>query len=46
MRSYRPEELFDENGTLMPELQELESGRGPPHGQPTPMPMAGCCVGP
>ncbi len=23
MRSYRPEELFDENGTLIPELQEL-----------------------
>ncbi|MEL6490166.1 MAG: phosphoketolase family protein [Cyanobacteria bacterium J06621_3] len=23
MRSYRPEELFDENGTLVPELQEL-----------------------
>jgi xylulose-5-phosphate/fructose-6-phosphate phosphoketolase len=23
MRSYKPEELFDENGTLIPELQEL-----------------------
>ncbi|RZM82838.1 phosphoketolase family protein [Leptolyngbya iicbica] len=23
MKSYRPEELFDENGTLIPELQEL-----------------------
>jgi xylulose-5-phosphate/fructose-6-phosphate phosphoketolase len=23
MRSYKPEELFDENGTLMPELQEM-----------------------
>src|SRR6266498_97294 len=23
LRSYRPEELFDENGTLMPELREL-----------------------
>lgn len=23
MKSYRPEELFDENGTLMPELREL-----------------------
>jgi xylulose-5-phosphate/fructose-6-phosphate phosphoketolase len=23
MRSYKPEELFDENGTLMPELKEL-----------------------
>ncbi len=28
MRSYRPEELFDENGTLMPELREL-----PPTGE-------------
>ena len=23
MRSYKPEELFDDNGTLIPELQEL-----------------------
>ena len=23
MRSYRPEELFDEQGTLIPELREL-----------------------
>jgi xylulose-5-phosphate/fructose-6-phosphate phosphoketolase len=23
MRSYKPEELFDENGTLIPELKEL-----------------------
>jgi xylulose-5-phosphate/fructose-6-phosphate phosphoketolase len=28
MRSYRPEELFDENGTLIPELQDL-----PPKGK-------------
>ena len=28
MRGYRPEELFDENGTLVPELREL-----PPRGE-------------
>jgi xylulose-5-phosphate/fructose-6-phosphate phosphoketolase len=32
MRSYRPEEFFDENGTLMPELQGIESGGAAPHG--------------
>ena len=35
MRSYRPEELFDEAGRLIPELQELApEGRAPDGGQP------------
>ena len=42
LRSYRPEELFDEGGTLLPELQALA-----PEGQrrmgPTRTPTAGCC---
>ncbi len=31
MRSYKPEELFDEHGTLIPELRELAAHRRPPH---------------
>jgi len=31
MRSYQPEELFDANGTLIPELQELAPFRRAPH---------------
>ncbi len=41
LRSYKPDELFDSNGTLVPELQELvpsENAASPP----IPMPMAAC----
>ena len=31
MRSYRPEELFDEHGTLIPELRDLPPGGRSPH---------------
>ena len=35
MKSYRPEELFDENGRLRPELAELRAeGRAPHERQP------------
>jgi xylulose-5-phosphate/fructose-6-phosphate phosphoketolase len=36
MRSYKPEELFDENGTLVPELKELSPVGPAPHGQQPP----------
>ena len=35
MRSYKPEELFDDNGTLTPELQELAPSGRAPHLLPT-----------
>ena len=31
MRSYKPEELFDESGRLIPELRELAPGGHPAH---------------
>ena len=31
LRSYKPEELFDSNGTLLPELQELAPSPASPH---------------
>jgi len=42
MRSYRPEELFDENGRLIPELDELAPKATDAWGQ-TRTPMAGYC---
>ncbi len=36
MRSYRPEELFDEQGRLVPALRALAPQRHPPHGRQSP----------
>ena len=33
MKSYHPEELFDENGRLIPELRELAPKGTQPHGR-------------
>ena len=33
LRSYHPEELFDENGKLIPELQGAGADRRAPHGR-------------
>ena len=42
MRSYKPEELFDEKGTLIPELKEMAPvGRGA--SRQIRMRMAACC---
>jgi len=43
MRSYHPEKLFDANGTLVPELQELAPS-GPRRIPPIRTPMAACCA--
>ena len=43
MKSYRPEELFDANGTLIPELQELAPKGDAGGWGPTPTPTAGSC---
>ena len=45
MKSYKPEELFDENGSLVPRTEGAEPGWPPPPWAVTPMPMAGCCAG-
>jgi len=42
MKSYKAEELFDENGRLMPELAEL-APKGDRRMGPIPMPTAGFC---
>ena len=44
MRSYKPEELFDERGRLLPELAELRR-RATDGWGPIPTPMAGSCCG-
>ena len=36
LRSYHPEELFDDNGTLIPELQALAPKGTAPHGREPP----------
>ena len=43
MKSYQPEELFDRNGKLMPELAELGAERRRAGWAPTRTPMAACC---
>ena len=43
MKSYKPEELFDENGTLIPELRELAAAGRLAAWAPTRTPTAACC---
>ena len=42
LRSYRPQELFDETGRLLPELREL-ARKASVGWAPIRTPMAGCC---
>lgn len=44
LRSYRPEELFDENGTLIPALREL-APKGERRMGANPHANGGCCSG-
>ena len=43
MKSYKPEELFDENGRLMPELAELAPQGRPADGRQSRTPTAAFC---